>query len=178
MKILLSTVILGVVCLAGTSFISVDTMAETHGPHTYEINLSDLDLLPIGLSVSHSPEEVKPSLFGPTGSQYTHQTSVASTVGPVTIVEYGYLVERDGHWTHAQGMEEKFSAAEFAKFFNCPEARLEAGRTYTDEWNSSVINNRPEQLGKWYFIGVDAQGNRVKGEADIKLISGMTGDGC
>jgi hypothetical protein len=29
----------------------------------------------------------------------------------------------------------------------------------------------PEQVVKWYFIGVDAEGKQVKGEANVKLLA-------
>ncbi len=41
-----------------------------------------------------------------------------------------------------------------------------------------MSDNMPEQTGKWYFIGVDSKGNRVKGEANIQLVGDMTEDGC
>ena len=180
MKNFLTIAIIGLCCVASATKFVEEATADTHGPHASDITLAELASLPEGLIVSHTPEEVEATFFGPTGSHYSHQTTVSSTVGPVTIVEYGYLVERDGRWTNAIGIgiQDKYSAKDFAELFNCPDAKLDTGRAYTNEWNESVINNFPEQVGKWYFIGIDAQGHRVKGEANIKLISDKTMDGC
>lgn len=176
MKMFLTIAIVGMAFVASATFVQADT--DSHGPHAADITMAELASLPEGLVVSHTPEQVEPSVFGPTGSQYAHQTTVQSTVGPVKIVEYGYLVEEDGHWTSAWNVQDKYSAKDFAELFGCPEAQVQTDQVYTNEWNQSGLNTGPEQMGKWYFIGEDAQGNRVKGEADIKLVGGPSGDGC
>ena len=149
---------------------------EVHGPRDVDITLGELSGLPEGLVVSHTPEAVDPSFAGPVGNAWVHRTTVASSVGPVTIVEHGYFVERDGHWYRAAGSEGALSGNDFAERFDCPGARLEAGAAYTDQWNRSIKENVPEQAARWYFIGVDAEGQRVKGEATVVLRGGT--DGC
>lgn len=174
MKYILHVLIIGICGLAGVS----QAEQEALGPYESEVKLSELASLPTGLTVTHTPEAVEKSFSGPSGSQWAHSTTVASTVGPVTIVEYGFLLERNGRWTDETWIKSKYSASEFAENFESPGAKLLPGKTYTDEWNRSMSDNRPEQLGKWYFIGVDSEGNRVKGEANLKLVGDMTEDGC
>lgn len=174
MKYILHVLIIGVCSLAGVSQAGQDAL----GPYESEVKISELASLPTGLTVTHTPDAVEKSFSGPSGSQWAHSTTVASTVGPVTIVEYGFLLERNGRWTDETWIKSKYSASEFAENFESPGAKLLPGKSYTDEWNRSSSDNRPEQLGKWYFIGVDAEGNRVKGEANLKLVGDMSEDGC
>jgi hypothetical protein len=174
MKYILHVLILGI-----CSFASVTQAGqEVLGPHESEVKLAELASLPEGLTVTHTPESVANSFSGPSGVQWAHSTTVSSTVGPVTIIEYGFLLDRDGRWTDDTRIRSKYSANEFAENFGSPGAKLLPGKTYTNEWNRSMSDNRPEQIGKWYFIGVDSNGNRVKGEANLKLVGDMTKDGC
>lgn len=155
--------------------LSAAAAPEVFGPRDVDVLLVDISNLPDGLTVTHTPDTVEPTLLGPGGHEWLHRTTVTSEVGPVTIVEYGYVVEKDGYWYRAVG-EEGFSSQDFAKRFGCPEARIEAGATYTNEYTRSIKDNMPEQTARWYFIGVDAEGNKVKGEATVKLTGGF--DGC
>jgi hypothetical protein len=166
MKYILHAVILGIFSFAGVA----QAGPEVLGPHESDVKLAELASLPDGLTVTHTPESVENSISGPGGIQWSHSTTVSSTVGPVTIIEYGFLLERDGRWTDETRIKSKYSANEFAENFDSPGAKLLPGKSYTDEWNRSMSDNRPEQVGKWYFIGVDAEGNRVKGEANLKLV--------
>jgi len=164
--------------LAALSWVSLTPgpVPEVAGPRDVDFTVGELARLPEGLMVAHTPETVLPTFTGPSGGDWLHRTTVAALAGPVTIVEYGYLVERNGSWYHARGSGEAFTAEDFADRFDCPGAVLMPGETYTFEWNRSFKENFPEQVGRWYFIGVDAGGNRVKGEATVTLRGGF--DGC
>lgn len=174
MKYILPVVILGTCSFAGISLAE----KEVNGPHESEIILTELASLPQGLTVTYTPDTVETTFSGPSGVQWVHSTTVSSTVGPVKIVEYGFLLERNGRWTDETGIRNEYSAADFAENFGCPDAELLPGKSYTNEWNRSISDNLPEQAGKWYFIGLDAEGNRVKGEANLKLVGNRSEDGC
>lgn len=153
---------------------------EVFGPRDVDMTLGEISGLPEGLTVTHTPEAVEPSFSGPGGSEWYHRTTVTSTVGPVTIVEYGYFVEREGHWYRAYGLDGGYTGEDFAKRFGCPDAKIQAGKTYTNEFTRSTMDRGPEQAAVWYFIGVDAEGNKVKGEATVTLRGNGSGgsDGC
>jgi hypothetical protein len=172
MKSILIASVLGIMMFAGV--VQADKFVA--GPLDVDFKTGELASLPQGLVVTHTPDTVQPTFWGPGGNEWTHQTTVKSTVGPVRIIEYGYILERDGHRSYTQGDLDAFSADEFAKRFGCPDAELEPGAAYTYKWNRSIKDNLPEQVGIWYFIGVDAEGNRVKGEAPVTLQGGF--DGC
>lgn len=144
-------------------------------PADSTIKLDELASLPQGLAVVHAPEAVQDKTMGPAGAKWRHSTTVASTVGPVTIVEFGCLALEGGRWTLATVSRAPYTADDFAAWYGCPDAMLESGRTYTDASNFSPGTASPEPVIRWYFIGVDAEGRRVKGEADVTL---PTSSGC
>ncbi len=139
------------------------------------LKLEELASLPEGLSVSHAPDPVLYISYTPSlsGVQWKHSTTVSSMAGPVTIIEFGYFVERNGRWEFPYGVEVPYfyNSSDFAKKYDCPSSELQPGESYSDTYNRSVIDCVPEQVVKWYFIGQDAKGNRVKGEASVKLLA-------
>ncbi len=153
--------------------------AEQKTEALFEANLklNELASLPEGLTVTHTPDPVLYILHTPSlsGVQWKHSTTVSSTSteGTVTILEFGYFVERNGQWEFPYGVEVPYTytSENFAKRYDCPNSELQPDKSYTDAWNQSVIDCVPEQMVKWYFIGLDAKGNRVKGEASVKLLT-------
>ena len=137
--------------------------------------LSELALIPEGIMVFHTPDPVHYTLYSHTisGVRWQYSTTVSSMGGPVTIIEFGYFVERNGQWEFSYGEEVPYiySSYDFAEKYNCPNSVLHSGESYTDTRNQSIIDCVPEQVVKWYFIGVDAEGKRVKGEANVKLLA-------
>ena len=146
-----------------------------HGPFDSDLKINELASLPQGLTVVHTPEAVEDKTVGPTGTKWIHSTTVTSTVGPVTILEFGCLSQQGGQWQFATVTKAPYTASNFAQWYACPDAKLQPSETYTDESNFSLGSGMPGQDTKWYFIGVDAQGNRAKGEANVTLLSE---DGC
>jgi hypothetical protein len=133
-----------------------------------------LDKLPEGIKVDHEP---KAALATPTGkserrAKYTwwYKTTVAASDGDVTVVEFGAFVWQDGKWVRGGTFTGKpYSTDEFAEWYKCPKGVLRKGAPVADPTNWS---SEPElRAGKmrWYFVGVDAKGKRVKGEAIIEL---------
>jgi hypothetical protein len=148
---------------------------KTVAPFEPTLKVNELASLPEGLAVTHTPDPVLATLYTPSlsGVQWKHSTTVSSIVGPVTIIEFGYFVERNGQWEFPYGTEVPYTytSSDFAKMYDCPSSELKPGESYTDALSRSVMDCVPEQLARWYFIGVDAKGNRVKGEADVKLMA-------
>jgi hypothetical protein len=137
--------------------------------------LRELESMPVGIAVSHTPSPVRYTLnpSNVSGVEWQFSTTVSAMVGPVTIVEFGYFVERNEQWTfnYEKGLPQSFSYSDFTSEFDCPNALMVPGKSYTNPENRSAIDCVPEQHVKWYFIGIDADGNRVKGEAGLKLIT-------
>lgn len=137
--------------------------------------LRELESMPVGIAVSHTPSPVRYTLnpSNVSGVEWQFSTTVSAVGRPVTIVEYGYFVERNEQWdfNYENELPLSFSSSDFASEFHCPNALIVPGSSYTNPENRSAIDCIPEQLVKWYFIGIDADGNRVKGEAGVKLIT-------
>ncbi len=147
-------------------------IAESTDAHE---KLKELESMPVGIAVSHTPSPVLYTLNASniSGVEWQFSTTVSAMTGSVTIVEFGYFVERNEQWTwnYENELPLFFTSSDFASEFDCPNALMVPGKSYTNPENQSAIDCVPEQFVKWYFIGLDAGGNRVKGEASIKLIA-------
>lgn len=124
----------------------------------------DLAAIKPGVDIRFSANPVPPSPVLPRREGYYRTWPYDVTVNVdtgATIDRWGVL-ERDGfRWKHSS-----FSQADFAEAFNCPKGILEPGRTYTYE-TAHEIGVMPGKV-KWYFIAVDAEGKRKKGEAIVE----------
>ncbi|MBK8167828.1 MAG: hypothetical protein IPK64_17930 [bacterium] len=167
--ILASTLIL--IASAGLALADQETAESTDASE----KLRELESMPVGIAVSHTPSPVRYTLnpSNVSGVEWQFSTTVSAVGGPVTIVEYGYFVERNEQWdfNYENELPLSSSSSDFASEFDCPNALMIPGSSYTHPENRSAIDCIPEQLVKWYFIGIDADGNRVKGEAGVKLIT-------
>lgn len=133
----------------------------------------DLDKLPVGLKVVHEPKEALATLTGKSTrrAKYTwwYKTTVSAKDSEVRIVEFGALVWRGDRWGAVKFPAKPFTAEQFAEWFKCPKAILKVGKTYSDPLNWTSDETLKEGKTRWYFIGIDAKGRRVKGEAVIEL---------
>jgi hypothetical protein len=134
------------------------------------VTVPDLDSIPTGLNVTYSPPLVEAQQGGRSGYRYTwsYSTSVSATGAPVTIEEFGALGWVNGEWVFRDQERKTFSPKMFAEQYDCSKAKVLSGKTYTckDNW-SGADKLRPYRC-KWYFIGTDERGRRVKGEAIIE----------
>lgn len=148
---------------------------EAAVPFEASEKLAELASLPEGLAISHTSGPVRYTLYTPSlsGVRWQHSTTVSSVVGQVTIIEFGYFVNRNGRWEFPYGTEVPFiyTSSDFAERYDCPNSKLQPGGSCTDARNRSIIDCVPEQLVKWYFIGMDDKGNLVKGEANVKFLA-------
>jgi hypothetical protein len=167
MKHILLVAILVVVSAAGVAQAGQNPL----GPFETDLKVNEIASLPQGLTVVHSPITDEDRTDGPTGTKWTHSTTVTSTVGPVTIVEFGCLYDTGDRWVLATVSKAPYTSANFAQWYGCPSAELQSGVSYSDASNFTMGSGSPGRVTKWYFIGVDAQGNRVKGEAEVALPS-------
>jgi len=153
-----------VICVAGLAILLAGCRDEP------VVTVPDLDSIPTGLTVTYSPPLVEAKQAGRSGFRYTwtYSTSVATTGAPVTIEEFGALGWVNGEWIFRDENHKNFSAKQFSEQYNCPKAKVLSGKTYTcdDIW-SGADQLRPYRC-KWYFIGTDERGRRVKGEAIIE----------
>ncbi len=150
--------------------LGADGHQATAADDAKSITLDELDKLPVGIKVVHEPKTAMATLTGKSErrSKFTwwYKTTVSATEGCITIVEFGGFVWRDGKW--ADGGK-PFTAEEFADWYKCPKSVLNKGESFSDPTNWSSEPELAAGKTRWYFVGVDAKGKRVKGEAIIDL---------
>jgi hypothetical protein len=130
----------------------------------------ELDSLPVGLVIAHAPHPVKARAGGRSGYPYTwtYRTSVRSTAGTLTVQEFGSFSWFGGRWVFSNFTGRPFTPQDFAEWYSCPGARLEPGKAYADPSNWSGGQELIASRAKWYFVAIDENGRRVKGEAVVE----------
>jgi len=139
--------------------------------------LAELDQLPEGIRVTHSPNPVFAVEDTTAHWRFTwnYATTVAAIKGEVTVVEFGVLSRTGDQWVYANYTDEPFRGKEFAEWYNCDGSRLCEGLSYIDPSNWSAAGCLKEAKSLWYFIAEDETGRRVKGVAEVRLAAGLVG---
>jgi hypothetical protein len=127
---------------------------------------------PVGLRVSHYPNQVRAAVGIPSGYEFTwvYSTTLAATDEDVTIQEFGCFSWVAGRWVFSNFARKPFGRDEFAEWYSCPEARIRTGRDYVDPKNWS--GNRYLQAGRarWVYIGRTDAGKLVRGDSELQAL--------
>jgi WD40 repeat protein len=123
------------------------------------------------LEVTHYPNPAKFQPGGASGGAYTcaYKTSVKAIGAGVRIEKFGMYFWENNQWVHSTSNNgQPWSPEEFANWYSCPGAYIGPGQECSDpnNWNGADTPNLTK--GKWYYIGVDDNGNEVQGEAVIE----------
>lgn len=142
------------------------------GCQTTSPSLSEIDNLPDGLRVIHTPNPVRAHSGGRSGYHYTWQymTTVEAIDRPITIEQFGSFDFHGGAWQFSNFTGKPFTRADFAEWYSCPDAALEPSKICSDPQNWSGRDRLSSGRMLWYFIGRDSAGNRVKGQSVIELV--------
>jgi hypothetical protein len=148
-----------------------NTETETAAEKPFE--LSDLEALPTGLVVTHSPNPVKAKKGGGSGYGYTwqYETTVESQSGPVAIEHFGSLADSSGNWVLINFTKKLFGPKEFEEWYSCAEATIQQGSSASDPTNWGGNNCLQHSKIRWFFVGKDEAGKRVKGEAIVEQLA-------
>lgn len=143
-----------------------DVKKDDQGP------ADDLDKLTVGLKVEHDPSPVAASLSDKEDQHGKYTWSYKTTVSAladkeITIVEFGSYVWVKDTWVFSTYTKKPFTAKDFADWYSCPDAKLKPGKSFSDPKNWGKGDDLVESKVRWYFIGVNENGKRVKGEAII-----------
>jgi hypothetical protein len=138
------------------------------------ITPEELEKLPEGIKVTHEPKVASATLTGRSErrSKYTwwYRTTVSTISADVTIVEFGGFTWEKGKWVAGRSFTGKpFTGEDFAEWYKCPKSILKRGESYSDPTNWSTAQELVAGKTRWYFVGVDGNGKRVKGESVIEL---------
>ncbi len=137
--------------------------------------LNNIATLPIGLEVKHTPNPVKAMKDGRSSYPYTwlFKTTVKAIEDDITIIEFGCFIwyEEEKRWVFSNYTDKPFTNANFAEWYSCPNGKLLKGKEYSDPNNWGGSSEPSEAKSKWYYIGINSKGERVKGEAVIKELA-------
>lgn len=133
--------------------------------------IDELKKLPVGIEVTHTPNPARASLTeqGKRRGKYTwwYKTQVQAKESGVRIEQFGSFVWLKGQWKFANYTRKPFATKDFSEWYSCPDGLLTPGKMFEDPTNWGSSNELSANKAWWYFIGVDEEGRRVKGEAVI-----------
>jgi len=140
--------------------------------------LSELESLPVGLEVVRSPARVG-SPEGPNQEDWPYRwhfrTEVRAINRPLTITKFGILAWDGAKWILPPDQRHYNTGIgkqkDFVEWYHCPGGIVRPGRPAVDPENWAGANARKPFRQKWFFIGVDAQGKRYKGEGVVELLT-------
>lgn len=140
------------------------------------VKAQELETLPVGLEVRHTPNPVKAMKEGPSKRSFTwvYETEIRSSGGSVKIEEFGSLYRHGDAWVFSTTTGKPFTAEDFAEWYSCPEGLIRPNQKCTDPSNWSGNDDLSAQIVKWYYIGTDEKGRRVKGEAIVEELPELT----
>ncbi len=162
--------------LNGCSGVS-DSSRSTSSPGSAV--LTELESLPVGLEVIHSPTRVRYPV-GPDSQVWPYRwyfrTEVRAIDRPLTIVKFG-IIAWDGTQWILPSNNRRYNAGildqtKFKEWYACPSARIDPGKPAIDPENWAGNYTRTSFRQKWFFIADDDQGKRYKGEAVVELLKG------
>jgi len=132
---------------------------------------NELAALPQGLVIRHIPNTPRAHAWGEGEYKWEYATTIQSEVGQVTIEEFGCFRWTGSGWCIIATEDTPFTSADFSSWYECNNAILMPGVTYTDQNNWTTSDRLSGGLYRWYYIGTDSRGRRVKGEATVELLA-------
>lgn len=96
-----------------------------------------------------------------------YKTQIQAKGSGVHIEQFGSFVWRKGQWEFANYTRKPFATKDFSEWYSCPDGLLRPGKLFEDPTNWGSSDKLSASKALWYFIGVDEEGRRVKGEAVI-----------
>ena len=168
MKAIIAIIMLSLMCVSAAAGEESD---KTEVLKLSDAKLLELEGLPVGISVNHSPDPVLATWHGREEwkCKWTYATTVSSLAESVKVDEFGMFTWDCGRWYFVNFTKKPFTSGDFAEWYSCLGAELISGTKFTDSSNWSASCSLKAGKSRWYFIGTDRNGNRVKGEATVEL---------
>lgn len=141
--------------------------------------IAELESLPFGLEVKHTPAKVRdsqgPNISSDWKYRWIFRTEVRATEKPLTITRFGVLAWDGTQWVLPPD-QSHFNAGllgqkEFIEWYSCPEATVEPNKPAVDPQNWAGSHTLADFKQKWFFIGVDEGGKSFKGEGLVELLA-------
>lgn len=179
------TFAVGLVVLAGckdpsavsNSQVEVDREEQ---PSDIPLTISDIEAMPKGFDVSHSPHEVAAIETGDPDRPYRweHKETVIPLIDDLTVREFGYVVVVNGEPRLVSFAWDRkpYDRADFAKFFACEDGPLQKGKSYSrTDWTENESLEKSEMTP--YFVGVDGVGKLYSGYSKMTKLPQLKPNG-
>jgi len=140
--------------------------------------LTELEQLPIGLDVIHTPAQVS----GPTDGletgwphSWVFRTEVRSRGEKLKIQQFGILAW-DGNGWALPSNQKKYNSGildgqTFAEWYGIVDGTISPDSPAVDDQNWAGSRDLQGFKQKWFFIGVDKNGKKWKGEGVVELVT-------
>jgi hypothetical protein len=145
---------------------------------TGEVTLDNAIFYPTGLEVVHTPSSVTAMEAGPSGLAYSwvFQTTVRAVAGFVTVKAFGCYTLSGHNWILGNYTGAPFTGADFASWYSCPDSVVVPSQSYSDPSNWAGSSGLEHWRGLWVYVGRDASGQPVKGQAVVELLGELGRD--
>lgn len=141
------------------------------------ITLEALEKLPVGLEVVHNPNPARATETGKSDvrKKYTwrYATTVTAKNSDVRIVEFGAFIWTGEEWFLGNYTGKPFGAKEFADWYGCADAVIKKGGSCSDAKNWGSAELLRSMKSRWYFVGINEAGERVRGDAVVEELAEM-----
>jgi len=167
-----SSVVIFLVSILFATALATEQQGKLEQQTMDDLKLTELESLPEGIKVVHTPSSALATWDGSKELKYTwtYKTTVESLAGFVTVEEFGMYFWDGNRWVFGNVTTAPFTKKDFAEWYSCPGSKILQGCEFSDPSNWSSSGCLQDGKARWYFIGTDEQGGRVKGEATFEQL--------
>jgi len=140
--------------------------------------LAELEQLPIGLDVVHTPARVSGPMSGlKTGwpHSWEFKTEVRSRDRSLKIDQFGILAWNGKEWGLHEGQKRYntgvLDGSTFVEWYGIGDGIISPDTPAIDDHNWAGSDRLEGFRQKWFFIGVDENGKKWKGEGIVELVA-------
>ena len=136
----------------------------------------NLDKIPIGFEVLHSPSRVKKFTAQMDGwpFKWHFKTTVKNISNKdISIFSFGIFAWDNGKWIIDEN-QKKYNSGFidsniFSEWYNCPNGLIKSNQSFSDSENWAGNYHFESFKQKWVYLGKDKEGNIYKGESIVRL---------
>jgi hypothetical protein len=140
-------------------------------------SIAELERLPVGIRVTHSPETVKAVKKLPIDGRrlnytWVYRTEVTAMDKDLKIIQFGAFLWDGTKWQLGEtNTGTPFGEKEFVNWYGCENSFLKKGQSASDPMNFHTAVSLDAGKYRWFFVGVDAAGKRFAGDAVVEFVA-------